>query len=68
MAQRVKNSPAGDTGDVGLIPVSKKSPGGGDGNPITVFLPGKYHRQRGLMGYGLWLCKESDQLSSLKAR
>ena len=32
----VKNPPAnaGDTGDVGLIPVSGRSPGGGNGNPL----------------------------------
>ena len=32
----VKNPPAfaGDTGDVGLIPGSGKSPGGGNGNPL----------------------------------
>ena len=32
----VKNLPAhaGDTGDVGLIPGSGRSPGGGNGNPL----------------------------------
>ena len=32
----VKNLPAnaGDTGDVGLIPVLGRSPGGGNGNPL----------------------------------
>ena len=32
----VKNLPAnaGDVGDVGLIPGSGRSPGGGDGNPL----------------------------------
>ena len=32
----VKNLPAkaGDTGDVGLIPESGRSPGGGNGNPF----------------------------------
>ena len=32
----VKNPPAnaGDTGDVGLIPVLGRSPGGGNGNPL----------------------------------
>ena len=36
MAQFVKNLPAnaGDTGEVGLIPGSGKSPGGGNGNPL----------------------------------
>ena len=32
----VKNLPtnSGDTGDVGLIPGSERSPGGGNGNPV----------------------------------
>ena len=32
----VKNLPAnaGDTGDMGLIPGSGRSPGGGNGNPL----------------------------------
>ena len=40
----VKNPPvnAGDTGDMGLIPGSGRSPGEGNGNTI-VFLPGKPH-------------------------
>ena len=33
MAQRVKNLPAGDMGDAGLIPGSRRSPGEGNGNP-----------------------------------
>ena len=28
--------------------------------PIPVFLPGKLHEQRSLMGYGSWRCKESN--------
>ena len=48
----VKNPPvnAGDTGDMGLIPGSGRSPGEGNGNTI-VFLPGKPHGQRRLAGY-----------------
>ena len=36
MVQVVKNSPAnaGDTGDVGSIPGSGRSPGEGNGNPL----------------------------------
>ena len=36
MALLVKNPPinAGDTGDVGLIPGSGRSPGAGNGNPL----------------------------------
>ena len=39
MALVVKNLPAnaGDTRDVGLIPGSGRSPGGGHGNPLQYF-------------------------------
>ena len=48
----VKNQSAniGDTGDVGLIPGSGRSAGGGNGNPLQYFLPGKSHGQRSLAG------------------
>ena len=47
----VKNLPAdaGDTRDAGLIPGSGRSPGGGNGNPVS--LPGKFHGQRNMAGY-----------------
>ena len=32
----------------------------GNGNPLQVFLPGKFHRQRSLAGYSPWGCKGSD--------
>ena len=32
---------AGDIRDVGLIPRSGRSPGGGQGNPLPIFLPGE---------------------------
>jgi len=49
----VKNQPvnAGDTRDVGSIPGSGKSPGGGHGNPTPIFLPGEPHGQTSLEGY-----------------
>ena len=49
----VKNLPAsvGATGDVGLIPGLRRSPGVGNGNPLQYFLPGKFHGQRDLAGY-----------------
>ena len=28
--------------------------------PTPVFLPGKFHGQKSLAGYGPWCCKESD--------
>ena len=51
---------AGDTGDVGSIPASGRSAGGGNGQPAPVFLPAKPHAQRSLVGYSLWGCKELD--------
>ena len=58
----VKNSPAsaGDAGDMGSIPGSRRSPGGGNDNPLQYFLPRKSHRQRSLAGYRPWDCKDSD--------
>jgi len=44
----VKNLPA-NAGDVGSIPRSGRSPGEETGTPV--FLPGKSHGQRNLVGY-----------------
>ena len=46
----VKNSPfcAGDMGSILGLGIS---PGEGSGNPLPVFLPGKSHGQRKLVGY-----------------
>ena len=41
---------AGDSRDAGLIPGSGRLPGGGNGNPLPVLWPGKFHRQKTLMG------------------
>ena len=62
MARVVKNPLAsvGVARDVGLIPGSGRSPGVGNGNPLQYFLPGKFHRQRNLVGYSPWVCKELD--------
>ena len=60
----VKNLPAnaGDITDVGSIPGSLRSPGGGQGTwqPTPVFLPGEAHGQSSLAGYSPWGCKKSD--------
>ena len=45
---------ARDTGDVGSIPRWGRSPRGGNGNSLAVFLLGKSRRQRSLMGYSPW--------------
>ena len=42
---------AGDAGHSGSIPGSQRSSGGGLGNPVPLFLPGKLHGQRSLVGY-----------------
>ena len=53
LALVVKNPPAnaGELRDAGSIPGSGRSPGGGNGNPTPVFLPGESHGQRSLAGY-----------------
>ena len=54
MALVVKNFPAnaGDIRDVDSVPTVGRSPGGGLGNPLPVFLPGESHGQKSLAGYG----------------
>ena len=51
----VKNPPA-NIEDVGSIPGSGRSPGGGNGKPTPVFLPGESHGQRSLVSYSPWGC------------
>ena len=51
---------AGATGDVGSIPGLGRSPGGGHGYPLPVFLPRESHGQRSLMGYSPCGHKEVD--------
>ena len=46
-------------GDVGSIPESGRSPGEGNGNPLSI-LAWETHGQRSLAGYSPWGCKESD--------
>ena len=49
----VKNLPlsTGDIRDAGLIPGSKRPPGGGHGNPLQYFCLENPHGQRSLAGY-----------------
>ena len=47
-------------GDLGLIPGSGRSPGGGNGNPLQYSCLVNPHEQRSLAGYSSWGCKESD--------
>ena len=59
MAQRVKNPPAMRENGVEKIPWSRKW------RPAPACLPGKFHGQRNLVGYGAWGCKESDTTERL---
>ena len=56
---------AGDIRDMGSIPGSGRSPGGGHGNTLQYFLPGKSHGQRSLVDYSSWGRKESDMTERL---
>ena len=40
-----------NAGDLGSIPGSGRSHGEGNGNPLPVFMPGKSHGPRSLVGY-----------------
>ena len=50
-------------GNSGSIPGSGRSPG--EWQPTPVFLPGEFHRQRRLVGYIPWGCKELDMTQRL---
>ena len=51
---------AGTTGNMGSIPGSGRSPGGGHGNPLQYSCLENPHGQRSLEGYSPLGCKESD--------
>ena len=61
----VKNSfaKAGEAREAGLTLGSGRS--SGEGNDTRVFLPGKSHGQRRLVGNSLWSCKESGMTKQL---
>ena len=48
-----------NAGDLGLISGLGRSPGERNGNPLQYFLPGDFHGQGSLVGYG-WSHKESN--------
>ena len=54
-----------NAGDPGWIPGSGQSPWRRKWQPTPVFLPGKSLRQRSLVGYSPWGCKESDTIYRL---
>ena len=49
-----------DVRNVGSIPGSERSTGGGQGQPTPVFLPGESHGQRSLAVCSPWGRTESD--------
>ena len=51
---------------MGSIPGSGRSPGEGNGNPHSSFLPEKHHGQRSLAGYSHGVTKESDMTLETK--
>ena len=63
----VKNPPANaaDTKDTSSIPGAGKFPWRRKWQPTPVFLPGKSHRQKSLVGYSPWGRKESDTTEQL---
>ena len=67
LSHLVKNPPAnaGDARDAGSIAGSGKSPGVEKWHPNPVFLPGKSHRQRSLVGYSPWDHKKLDTTERL---
>ena len=59
VTQTIKHLSA-NAGDTGSIPGSGRFPAEGDGNPLPIFLPGKFHGQRSLEGYSPQGRRESD--------
>ena len=51
---------------MGLTPGWRQFPG--EEVPTPVFLPGEFHRQRSLVGYSAWGCKEWDTTEGLNHR
>ena len=65
----VKNPPAnaGDVREVGSVLRLGRSPWRRKWQPTPVFLPGKSHGQKSLVGYSLWGCKQSDMTERMSA-
>ena len=54
--------------DVGSVPGSGRSPGGGHGNPLQYSCLENPHGQRSLVGYSPEGCKESDMTERLSTQ
>ena len=57
---------AGDAGDSGLIPGSGRFPWSRKWQPAPIFLPGKFHGQRSLVGYSPRVAKNQTRLSTAR--
>ena len=60
-----RNASACNPGDLGSVPRLWRSPGEGNGNPLLVLWPGRFHRRRSLVGYSPWDHKESHTTGQL---
>ena len=58
-SSRVKHQPV-NVGDSSVFPGSGRPPGGGNGNPLPIFLPEKSHGLRSLASYNPWGHREPD--------
>ena len=69
MALVVKSLPAnaGETRECRFDPWVRKIPWSRKRQPTPVFLPGKFHGQRGLVGYSPWGLKQSDTSEHTRA-
>ena len=56
---------AGDVRDMGSIPGSGRSHGGGHGNTFQYSCLEKFHGQRSLAGYSPWGHEESDMTEAI---
>ena len=54
-------------GDLGSIPQSGRSPGGGNGNPLQYSGLQNPHAQRSMAGYSPWGHKELEMIESLSS-
>ena len=64
----VVKSPPVNAGDVSSIPELGKSPAEGNGNPFSVFYPGKSHEQRSLVGCSPFGYKRVGQDLAIKQK
>ena len=56
----VEKNPPASAGEAGLIPVGRRFPREGNGNPLQYSCPGNSQGLRSLVGYSPWGQEESD--------